>query len=275
MHISVIIPTYNRAELTCQAVESVLAQSEGAQETIVVDDGSTDDTQKRLQQFGNAIKIVHQKNSGISSARNTGIKHSRCEWLAFLDSDDLWKPDKLERQIESVLAFPNHKICYTDEEWQKNGVWFNPKKIHQKYGGWIYKQCLPRCFVSASSILVQRSIFDNFGLFDESLPACEDYDLWIRLAAHELFLFVPEKLTIKRDGPWDQLSQQHSLDKYRIKALTKMLDLNILDEENVEATRVNLLQKCRIYSGGAEKHGWPKEAAWAKAIEKQYCIDPQ
>ena len=272
MQISVIVPTYNRAELVCQAVESVLTQSQPPQEIIVVDDGSTDDTQQKLQQFGDSIKVLFQKNSGISTARNNGIKNSRCEWLAFLDSDDLWKRRKLEQQKEAIVTFPRYKICYTDEEWQKDGKWFNPKKVHQKYGGRIYKQSLYRCFVSTSSILLHKSIFEKYGLFDETLPACEDYDLWLRLAAFEPFLYLPEKLTIKRDGPWEQLSHQHSLDKYRIAAMVKMLEAKKLGEEKDHLTRVELLQKCRIYGSGARKHGRKKEADWAKAIEEKYCL---
>jgi glycosyltransferase involved in cell wall biosynthesis len=273
MQFSVIIPTFNRAALVCEAVDSVLAQSEPPQEIIVVDDGSTDGTQQQLKKFGDAVKVIYQENSGISSARNTGIKHARCEWLAFLDSDDLWKRKKLAAQKEAILEFPNYKICYTDEEWHKNGEWFNAKKVHQKFNGWIYNYSLHRCFVSASSIILHRSIFEQHGLFDEALTACEDYDLWLRLSAKEPFLFLPDKLIVKRDGPWEQLSHQHSLDRFRIIALTKMLNSSQLDEEKDRATRVVLLQKCRIYAVGAEKHGRPEEAVWARAIEKKYCIE--
>ncbi len=272
MHISVIIPTYNRSELVCEAVESVLAQSEPVQDIIVVDDGSTDDTLERLRQFENEINILHQKNSGISAARNAGIKRSHCEWLTFLDSDDLWKRHKLARQKEAIRSFPRYKICYTDEEWRKDGVWFNAKKVHQKFNGRIYNYCLPRTIVSISSVLIHRSIFARHGLFDESLPACEDYDLWLRLAAHELFLLLPEKLIIKRDGPWEQLSQQHSLDKYRIMALVKMLQLGRLDKDQERLTKIELLQKCRIYASGAKKHGRGKEAAWAEDMARTFAV---
>ena len=266
MQVSVIIPTYNRAALVRQAVESVLLQKEPADEIIVVDDGSTDDTRLQLQQFGERINIIHQPNSGVSAARNTGIRHARCEWLAFLDSDDLWKPKKLMMQKRALLSSPEYKICYTDEEWQKNNKRVNPKKVHQKHGGWIYNYCLPRCIISPSSVLVHHSVFEQFGLFDETLPACEDYDLWLRLSCRLPVLLAPQKLIVKRDGPWDQLSHQHSLDKHRIRALVKILQTGSLNEAMQEATRKTLLEKCRIYAMGAEKHGRTDEAQWAQEI---------
>lgn len=273
MKISAIIPTFNRASLVCEAVESVLVQTLPVQEIMVVDDGSTDDTSERLKEFGDRIKIIRQENRGISAARNAGIENTTGDWLAFLDSDDVWKPNKLARQTEYLQDFAGYKICYTDEEWRKNGQWFNPKKVHQKYSGDIYRYAVIRCFVSASSILMHRRLFDQHGLFDEALPACEDYDLWLRLAAHERFLLLPEKLVIKRDGPWEQLSHQRGLDKYRILALEKILQSGELNKEQERLTKIELLQKCRIYAAGAEKHGRSEEAEWARAVEKEYCID--
>ena len=272
MKISAIIPTYNRAALVCEAADSALAQSEPPEEIIVIDDGSTDDTAERLKKYSDKISLVAQENRGISAARNAGIKKAHNDWLAFLDSDDLWKPQKLARQKELLRDYSQHKICYTDEEWRKNGEWFNPKKVHQKFAGDIYRYAIIRCFVSASSALIHRSMFDRYGLFDESLPACEDYDLWLRLAAREPFLFVPEKLTIKRDGPWEQLSQQHSLDKYRIQALANMLQSGELDKEQERLTKIELLQKCRIYASGARKHGRAAETAWAEDIARTVAV---
>lgn len=272
MNVSVIIPTYNRAHLVCQAIESVLAQTAQADEIIVVDDGSTDDTQDHLQSFENRIKIITQANRGISAARNIGIKTAQFEWLTFLDSDDLWKPTKLEKQKAFLSQHRDYLICYTDEEWRKNDTWVNPKKIHKKHGGWIYEHCLPRCIISASSVMLHHRLFERFGLFDENLPACEDYDLWLRLAAELPVGLVPEKLIVKRDGPWEQLSYQHSLDRYRIIALIKMLNGN-LDSILEKKTLDMLTYKCKIYLNGCQKYNHVEKAIWIQSIIDAYKLD--
>jgi glycosyltransferase involved in cell wall biosynthesis len=267
MNISVIIPTYNRADLVCEAVHSVLRQKAPADEIWVLDDGSTDDTVVKLSAFADSINIHQQPNRGVSAARNAGIKRSRCEWLAFLDSDDLWKPKKLLRQKEELAQNPGARLCYTDEEWRKNDRWKNQKIIHSKYSGWIYDKCLPLCIISPSSALMHRSVFDAVGLFDESLPACEDYDLWLRVCSRFPALYLPEKLIVKRAGAWEQLSQQHSLDKYRIQALVKRLHSGELTEEQSAVTKKMLEEKCRIYAMGCEKHGRHEELAWLESMK--------
>ncbi len=272
MNVSVIIPTFNRADLVCQAIDSVLSQTEKVDEIFVMDDGSTDDTPARLHAFGETISIITQSNRGISSARNVGIQSAQCEWLTFLDSDDLWKPTKLEKQKEFLIKNPEYQICYTDEEWRKNDTWVNAKKVHHKVGGWIYDNCLPRCIISASSVLLHRRLFDDFGLFDENLPACEDYDLWLRLSSHIPIGFIPDKLIVKRDGPWEQLSHQHSLDKYRIVALTKKLSQN-LDPSLEEKTRAMLHTKCSIYVAGCKKYERLEEITWIHKIAAQFELE--
>ncbi|MBU0650624.1 glycosyltransferase, partial [bacterium] len=126
----------------------------------------------------------YQKNSGVSSARNKGILLSKGKYLAFLDSDDEWKKNKLKKQIEFFKENPALKICQTDEEWIRNGKWINQKKIHQKKSGWIFEPSLELCLISPSSVIIHKDIFDHIGLFDETLMACEDYDLWLRITLH-------------------------------------------------------------------------------------------
>lgn len=270
MRISVIIPTHNRAEMVVQAVESVLAQSLAPEEVIVVDDGSTDETVEKLAAFENEIKVIQQAQRGVSAARNLGIQHAREEWLAFLDSDDLWKPGKLERQ-SAELEKSSDLVCYTDEEWRKNGLWKNQKKIHQKYGGRIYPYCLPLCIISPSSVLLHKSVIDQIGFFDESLPACEDYDYWLRMSRCFTVLYIPERLIVKRAGEWEQLSKQHSLDRYRILALQKILSYDL--KEDYEKTVIELHKKCHIYAAGCEKHHRPREAAWARQIASHFSTE--
>ncbi len=271
MKISVIIPAFNRASFVVEALNSVLKQREKPDEIIIVDDGSEDETQSLLQPFQDKVKIIHQKNSGVSAARNTGIKAASHEWLSFLDSDDLWKTKKLLRQKEMLTQYPDYKICYTDEEWRKDGKWMNQGKRHQKYSGNIYPNCLPLCIISPSSVIIHKSVLDQIGLFDESLPACEDYDLWLRISALYPILFIPERLIVKRAGDWPQLSKQHSLDKYRILALVKMMDSGSIPAEHEKETLDELVQKCRIYKLGCEKYNKADEIEWIDKLLNRFA----
>ncbi|NIA31065.1 MAG: glycosyltransferase [Actinobacteria bacterium] len=266
MKISVTIPTFNRAALILEALESVLKQTVAVDEIIIVDDGSDDDTAAVLQKYKDSIRIVCQENKGVSAARNRGIAEAKYEWVAFLDSDDLWQVNKIKRQKEVLHGHADSEICYTDEEWRKDGKWKNQKLIHQKFSGWIYPQCLPRCIISPSSVLLHRSVFKAVGLFDESLPVCEDYDLWLRVASRFPVLYLPERLIVKRAGSWAQLSQNHSLDRYRIIALQKILDSGTLQYDDEKKTMEMLAEKCRVYSLGCRKHNRQEEAEWAEAV---------
>ncbi len=267
--ISVVIPTFNRPAQTAKAVESVLKQTLLPDEIIVVDDGSTDDTPDALGRFGNSIRLARQENRGVSAARNAGIRAGGGEWLAFLDSDDLWLPGKLEAQAAAIEDPSNsdHKVIYTNERWIKNGRQKNQGKRHRKHSGRIYEKCLSLCIISPSSVMVHRSVFKTVGFFDEDLPACEDYDMWLRVCARYPVLCVPEKLIVKQAGDWDQLSAQHGLDRYRIIALRKILDEGILSAEQKGATVNALREKARVYALGCRKHGRNEEAYWAEGID--------
>jgi len=253
--ISVIIPTYNRAYCLKRALNSVIAQSLAPNEIIVIDDGGTDDTKALAASYGEAIRYLYQPNQGVSCARNAGIITATSPWIAFLDSDDAWQPTKLEQQIEA-LSHSNQQICHTEELWIRNGIRVNPMRRHQKAGGDIFKHCLPLCAISPSSVIIHRDIFDKIGLFDESLPACEDYDLWLRICAKHSVLFIEEALTIKYGGHPDQLSQKYwGMDRFRIQALEKILNSNSLTEDNRKAASEILIKKVRIYLNGAIKRG--------------------
>ncbi|MGD8312533.1 MAG: glycosyltransferase, partial [Gammaproteobacteria bacterium] len=180
MQISVVIPTWNRASRLAQALESVAGQCLAPHEIIVVDDGSTDDTRALVTgRFGD-VHYIYQANGGVSRARNTGIRAATGDWVALLDSDDRWQPAKLERQAAALRQAPASGICHTDEVWIRHGRRVNPMKKHAKRGGDIYRHCLPRCVISPSAVVLHREVLETTGLFDESLPACEDYDLWLR-----------------------------------------------------------------------------------------------
>lgn len=252
--ISVIIPTYNREPFIGRALDSVLAQSRQPAEVIVVDDGSTDSTAVLLRQLYPQVSYVYQENQGVSSARNAGIARARCDWLALLDSDDEWLPAKLAAQSAALSQNPGYRICHTDEIWIRRNERVNPMRKHAKSGGWIYEKCLPMCVISPSSVLIHRSVFDDVGDFDEQLPACEDYDLWLRICASYPVLFVDDLLLKKYGGHQDQLSRKFwGMDRFRVHAMEKMLTTGSLGEQQRAATLRELLHKFRVLLNGARK----------------------
>ena len=256
MNISVIIPTWNRADRLANALQSVFAQSRPPAEVIVVDDGSTDDTRRLVHSQFRDARYIYQQNKGVSSARNTGIQAASGDWIALLDSDDRWQPDKLEQQCEHLRARPDYKICHSDEIWIRNGKRVNPMKKHAKQGGHIFRHCLPLCAISPSAVLIHRDLFKEIGLFDERLPACEDYDLWLRICALHPVLYIDKPLITKTGGHADQLSRRYwGMDRFRIHSLEKLLASNTLDAANHTAALATLLDKLAIVIKGAVKHG--------------------
>jgi glycosyltransferase involved in cell wall biosynthesis len=252
--ISVIIPTYNRAATLASAIESVRAQTRPVDEIIVIDDGSDDGTQALLADLGGRVRCCFQDHRGVSVARNRGIQIAFGEWLAFLDSDDRWCPTKIERQLGCLDG--KTRIVHTDEIWIRDGRRVNAMRKHAKKGGWIYQDCLPLCIISPSSVMVHRSLFEEVGLFDESLPVCEDYDLWLRICARERVGFVSDCLIEKFGGHADQLSRRFwGMDRFRIRALEKMLEQADLGERDRIATLEMILHKAEIYLKGARKRG--------------------
>ncbi len=271
MNLSVIVPSHNRRDLLKRALKSVSAQTLPADEVIVVDDGSTDQTHAMVRNEFPQVTYQYQENSGVSNARNRGIGQSRGEWLAFLDSDDEWLPDKLEKQMTALLDQPQLKICHTEEIWIRNGRRVNAKRKHTKQGGWIFRHCLPLCAMSPSSIIIHRSIFEHVGLFDESLPACEDYDLWLRITARYPVLFIEQPLIIKYGGHLDQLSRKYwGMDRFRITALQKIIDTPGLRQQDRQAAIAMLVDKLNIYLQGATKRGKQQEIQTCQELLHRY-----
>jgi glycosyltransferase involved in cell wall biosynthesis len=214
-----------------------------------------------VQAFGSALTYIPQPQAGVSAARNRGVTASHGEWVAFLDSDDLWQPEKVAAQVELLGQQPQTQVCYTDEIWIRHGVRVNPKHIHQKCSGWMFLESLPRCLISPSSVMLQRSLWNRLGGFDERLVACEDYDLWLRLTARVPVGLLPQRLIVKRGGHADQLSRRTPvLDRYRIIALDKMLR-SALPLPHRQAVLTHLMQKCAIVAQGARKR--EDHARWA------------
>ena len=266
--ISVIVPTYNRAHQLPRTLDSILCQSCSPKEIIVVDDGSTDETLALMASEYPEIVFIQQQNTGVSSARNVGIKRASGDWIAFLDSDDEWLPEKLEIQMKALYENPEIKICHTNEIWIRNGKRVNPKKKHEKFGGWIFQKCLPLCCISPSSVIIHKSIFKEIGLFDYSLPVCEDYDLWLRITARNPVLYIEEPFLIKYGGHEDQLSKKYwGMDRFRIKSLEKIIASRVLSELDENAAKKMLMEKIYIFIQGAQKRGNIKEV---KKFKEQY-----
>jgi len=259
--VSIVVPTFNRSGVLMRALESVYMQTFKGFEVIVIDDGSTDNTAEMIKEKYPDVHYLYQSNLGVSSARNKGMSIAKGEWIAFLDSDDEWLSHKLEKQLALLEENSEYKICHTEEVWIRKGVRVNQMKKHKKTGGWIFPQCLPLCAMSPSSIIIHQSIFDEIGFFDTQFPACEDYDLWLRITAKFPVLYIEEPQIKKYGGHDDQLSQKYwGMDQYRIKALEKIISQNVLTEENKLQAITVLLKKCKIFHQGAVKRGKTIEA---------------
>ena len=264
--VSVILPTYNRGWIVKEAIDSVLAQDFKDFELIVVDDGSTDNTPQILDSYNQDLMVIRQRNKGVSAARNRGIAAAGGGLIAFLDSDDLWLPRKLSTQVDFFKSNPAALINQTEETWIRNGVRVNPKTRHHKFSGMIFEQSLALCLVSPSAVMMKRSLFDEVGLFDEDLPACEDYDLWLRISWRYPVHLIETPLIIKRGGHADQLSRAPGLDKFRIQALKKVIESGQLDEESFQAAVRTLQEKCAIFAGGCRKRGKDAEAQYYEEL---------
>lgn len=198
--VSVIIPAFNAAWCIDRAIDSVMEQDYRPLELVVVDDGSTDETPGLLDaRQDHRIRVVHQRNRGLSGARNTGIRQARGEYLAFLDADDWWLPGKLEAQVELLQRQPETGFCsvatrVVDGEGNEVNLWRCP----EWQGDFLQALFLQPAAVagSGSGVMVRRSLFDNTGLFDESLKSLEDIDMWMRLAAVSPYACIGEPLAV-------------------------------------------------------------------------------
>jgi glycosyltransferase involved in cell wall biosynthesis len=296
--ISAIIPTHNRAWCVREAVESVLAQRGAEVECIVVDDGSTDGTRELLADLPiryvplegaigvasppstlRAAKLegvqergcreVEMSNMemrplrlplGPAAARNHGIAEARGEFIAFLDSDDLWTRDKCARQERYLRDHPECLLVHCNERWVRNGEHLNQGKRHARGGGDQFGRSLELCCISPSSVMVRRELFDRVGPFDEAAQPCEDYDLWLRVTARFPVGFLPDVMVVKRGGHADQLTRLvPNLDYYRIMAIGRLLASGILSDVQATAARRELNTKVRIYRSGLDKRGRAEE----------------
>jgi glycosyltransferase involved in cell wall biosynthesis len=262
--VGVIIPTFNRGQKVARAVSSVLFQTFRDFEVIVVDDGSKDDTQSVLAPLRSHIKIIsHPENLGVSAARNTGIKATSAPLIAFLDSDDYWLPEKLSVQVRFFREHPEVVACQTEERWIRRGLRANPKKKHLKPSGDIFEASLKLCLVSPSAAMIRRCVLDEIGLFDETLPVCEDYDLWLRISSLYPIHLIEQTFVVKEGGSPDQLSRKYKgMDRYRIKAMLKLVENGQLNERQLLLVAKELAEKCAIYGKGCLRRGRQEEGEY-------------
>jgi len=268
--VSVIIPLYNRCDLIGRAVESVLNQDCCDFELIVVDDGSDDDASVVIGNYKDKrIRYVRQKNQGVSSARNYGVRLSRYDYIAFLDSDDEWLPGKLKQQVKSLSGSGGYRICYTGEIWIRNGQEFCHKKSQKKYSGEIFRRCLSDCFIGCSTVLMEKSLYWEMNGFDKNLPVCEDYDLWLKISCKYPVMLIDEQFIKKYGGHEDQLStKMWGIDRFRLRSIYNLLQSGKLNSvQMTEAKRV-LRKKCIIVAGGCLKRGRYKDFAYYLSLLK-------
>ena len=253
--ISVVIRTLNRINTLQRALDSVINQTYKPAEIIVVDNGSSDGTLKFLREQYPKITILTENKIGVSSARNKGIKKSINQWIALLDSDDAWHPRKLEIQTSMLdSALKEYNLIHTDEVWFRNNKHINQMKKHKKQGGYIFERCLSLCCISPSSVLFKKNILDKVGLFDESLPVCEDYDMWLKICSSEEVLFAQDKLTYKYGGHKDQLSKSYwGMDRFRIKSIENIIKNFDLTYKQKKQAKKELIKKLKIIINGAFK----------------------
>jgi glycosyltransferase involved in cell wall biosynthesis len=275
--VSVVIPTFNRWPMLADAVTSVMAQRGADFELIIVDDGSIDETAARLPCLIEALKasycpvgILRTENQGPGAARNHGVAAASAPLIAFLDSDDLWRPGKLERQLEHMMQRPDCLVSQTEEIWMRHGVRVNPRRRHRKRGGDLFLDSLRTCLVSPSAVMMRTRIFRELGGFDENMGAAEDYDLWLRLLLEHRVELLPEPLVVRRAGHLGQLSAtMPAIDRFRILALLKLLLRNDLEGQRRDAVSDVLIEKCGIYGNGTARRGNTTEADFIAGLAEQ------
>jgi glycosyltransferase involved in cell wall biosynthesis len=274
--LTIIVPTYNRLSCLKSAIDSVLCQIDRYFQLIIVDDGSTDGTGDYVQRLNNSenlryLRIPHCGMPG--KVRNAGARLVAGEYLAFLDSDDLWKPEKLARQVAFFEKHPEIQICHTREIWQRGEKVVSQAGQKHRRSGDIFADALKKCIIGPSTVMMRRKLFEEFGGFREDLEIAEDYELWLRITARYAVGYLDEPLVIKRGGHADQLSEKFGqIEIFRIRALLLNLEEGFFEGEQRQLAARELVRKCRIYAAGCEKRGKDDEARKYREIARRYQV---
>jgi len=255
--IGVVIPAFDRAAMLAEAVTSVFSQTADSFRLVVVDDSSTEDLSevRWLVEKRGHLWLSHAENRGVAAARNTGAEALASDWIAFLDSDDLWDPKKLESQLAWHRSHPDCRISQTAERWIRMGREVRKPAGWRQKGGDLFAECVDRCAIGPSCVMIRRDLWTEIGGFDERFPVCEDYELWLRIASREpVCLVAGDPLVEKRGGHPDQLSTRvPALDRYRVVALLQILERGGLGGSPSAIVRAGLAKKAKIVSSGAAK----------------------
>lgn len=279
--VSVIIPTYNRAALLEEAIRSVFAQTMRDLEVIVADDGSTDNTPAVLRKMERDNRsgpgtlpycLIRQDHRGMpGQVRNLAARAASGKYLAFLDCDDLWKPEKLARQLPLFDEEPGVRLTHTRELWLRRDKEVSQKGQKHRRRGDIFGDALEKCIIGPSTVMLERSLYEEVGGFREDLEIAEDYELWLRITSGNEVGYLDEPLTVKRAGEWHQLSEKYGyIEIFRIQALRRLVDQGFFPPERLDAAREALSRKCDIYSKGCRKRGRIEEADAYQALAEFY-----
>lgn len=274
--VSVIVPTFDRASLLPRALDSALSQRGPSLEVLVADDGSTDATPEVLARYGgdSRLRVLRLEHGGVCRARNAAAAEARAPLLAFLDSDDEWLPGKLEAQC-ALLRSERLSICQTGEIWIRNGARVNPPSHYVKRGGDLFDLSLRHCMITPSSVLMTRALYEAAGGFDPQYPACEDFDLWLRIVPDHPVGLVPRPYLIRYGGHPGQLSTAYpAQDRFRIRALASLLERKKLDPVRRARAMEALEEKLGIYEAGCRKRGNAEGLEWCGSVRAVAAAPP-
>jgi glycosyltransferase involved in cell wall biosynthesis len=273
--VTVIIPTFDRAAVLPRAVDSALAQRGADFEVLIADDGSADDTDRVLERYAGhpRVRVLRLEHGGVCKARNAAAAACGSPLIAFLDSDDEWLPGKLEAQLR-LMDETGLEISQTGEIWIRNGVRVNPPAHYVKRGGDLFALSLKYCMITPSSVVMTRDLFERSGGFNPEFPACEDYEMWLRITHTHRVGLIPKPMMVRYGGHADQLSTRYpAQDRFRIRGISLLLDGGALAPAHRALALEALGEKLRIYRAGCEKRGRTEEVAWCEGIRLRYLAE--
>jgi glycosyltransferase involved in cell wall biosynthesis len=250
MEVSVIIPTYNSARYLADAVDSVLAQTFKDFEVLVIDDGSTDETESLMRRYAPPVRYIRQANQGVAAARNLGIENSNGRYVAFLDADDTWFANKLERQISALEQHSEYRLCYSRFTTVTRDLKPFPAKRIDPRGRALEDLLLRGNLVgSICTVLCERSLFEAAGAFDGALSQCADWDMWVRLACLTEFLYLDEPLVTYRKHDSNMSSNVALLEHDSLRVLEKGFAISSLPESMVKRRRAAFARNYMVLAG--------------------------
>jgi glycosyltransferase involved in cell wall biosynthesis len=221
--VSVVVPAYNAGSFIAETLDSVLAQTYRDFEIIVVNDGSTDDTEQVLAGYGNSIRVIDQENGGSPRARNFGIEQADGDWIAFVDADDLWTPDKLQVQLAGLEG---QRWSHTNSFYvgSNQGGSVSRSDLTPQYGGQVFDKLIVNNFITTSTVIIEKRLLSTLGGFDESLLLLQDWALWIEIAKTEALHYEPRCLAHYRIHPKARSRNAQRLLPYHLRLIDSVFD---------------------------------------------------